>query len=45
MYLHEPNKYIKDYVGQKRDRTVRDLPPLVYLVEEGSEDFKEDLMR
>ncbi|RAJ14614.1 M1 family metallopeptidase [Olleya aquimaris] len=38
----EPNKEIKDMVAQ-RGMSLSDLPPLVYMVEEGSEDFKEDM--
>lgn len=40
----EPNKYIKDYLA-KQGRTVKDLMPLVYMVEEGSEDFNESLKK
>ncbi len=39
---NEPNKEIKDMVVQ-RGMQMSDLPPLVYLVEEGSEDFKESM--
>ncbi|MCF1420173.1 M1 family metallopeptidase [Mangrovimonas futianensis] len=38
----EPNKYVKDIVAQ-RGMKISDLPPLVYMVEEGSEDYKESL--
>ncbi|MGB6267421.1 MAG: M1 family metallopeptidase [Olleya sp.] len=38
----EPNKEIKDMVAA-RGMSLSDLPPLVYMVEEGSEDFKEDM--
>ena len=38
----EPNQWIKDYVSQ-RGMEVSDLPPLVYMVEEGSEEFEESL--
>ena len=38
----EPNQWIKDYVAQ-RGMEVSDLPPLVYMVEEGSEEFEESL--
>lgn len=38
----EPNKYVKDIVAQ-RGMKMSDLPPLVYMVEEGSEDYKESL--
>ncbi len=37
-----PNQYIKDYL-KKHNRKVSDLRPLVYLVEEGSEEFKEEM--
>lgn len=43
MYVtSEPNAAIKKLVEQ-RGMQMSDLPPLVYLVEEGSEDFKESL--
>lgn len=38
----EPNQWIKDYVAQ-RGMEISDLPPLVYMVEEGSEEFEESL--
>ncbi|AJR03633.1 M1 family metallopeptidase [Siansivirga zeaxanthinifaciens] len=38
----EPNKYIKD-LAKENNRSLSDLPPLVYLVEEGSDEFKETL--
>ena len=38
----KPNKQIKDF-AQQRGIKVSDLPPLVYLVEEGSEDYDESL--
>jgi hypothetical protein len=38
----EPNQYIKDYVKEK-EISLSDLVPLVYMVEEGSEEFKESL--
>ncbi len=38
----EPNEYIKDIV-KKRDMKMEDLPPLVYMVEEGSEEFTEKM--
>ncbi len=38
----KPNQFIKDYVAE-RNRTVNDLPPLVYFVEEGSDDFDKDM--
>ncbi len=37
-----PNQYIKDYL-KKHDRKVSDLRPLVYMVEEGSDEFKEEM--
>ncbi len=37
-----PNQYIKDYL-KKQNRKVSDLRPLVYMVEEGSEEFKEEM--
>lgn len=37
-----PNQWIKDYVAQ-RGMQLSDLPPLVYMVEEGSEEFVEAL--
>ncbi|MBP0904473.1 M1 family metallopeptidase [Mariniflexile gromovii] len=40
----EPNKYIKDYLA-KNNRTVKDLLPLVYMVEEGSDEFKAELKK
>ncbi|MBT8303840.1 MAG: M1 family metallopeptidase [Bacteroidia bacterium] len=39
---NEPNQYVKDIV-QQRGMQMSDLPPLVYMVEEGSEDFKESM--
>ncbi|MFD2823024.1 M1 family metallopeptidase [Lacinutrix iliipiscaria] len=39
---NEPNAEVKEIVKQ-RGMKMSDLPPLVYLVEEGSEDFNEDL--
>ncbi len=38
----EPNTFIKD-MAKQRGRKIEDLPPLVYLVEEGSEDFKKEM--
>ncbi|MFI0428349.1 M1 family metallopeptidase [Mariniflexile sp. HMF6888] len=38
----EPNQYIKEYL-EKNGRTVKDLIPLVYMVEDGSDDYKEEL--
>ena len=38
----EPNKFIKD-MAKERGRDLKDLPPLVYMVEEGSEEFKEEM--
>ena len=38
----EPNKFIKD-MAKERGRDLKDLPPLVYMVEEGSEEFKADM--
>ncbi|MFY0712847.1 M1 family metallopeptidase [Seonamhaeicola sp. NFXS20] len=38
----KPNKFIKDLVNE-RGGNINDLPPLVYLVEEGGEDFSEDM--
>lgn len=40
----EPNQYIKEYL-EKNGRTVKDLVPLVYMVEEGSDDYKEELKK
>jgi aminopeptidase N len=37
-----PNQYIKDYL-KKQNRKVSDLRPLVYMVEESSEEFKEEM--
>ncbi|WP_010136976.1 M1 family metallopeptidase [Ochrovirga pacifica] len=37
-----PNKFIKD-LAAKRNRKVEEFPPLVYFVEEGSEDYKEGM--
>ena len=39
---NEPNQQMKNMVAQ-RGMQISDLPPLVYLVEEGSADFKESL--
>ena len=39
---NEPNQQMKNMVAQ-RGMKISDLPPLVYLVEEGSNDFKESL--
>ena len=38
----EPNKVIKD-IAKERGVKLKDLPPLVYMVEEGSEDYKEEM--
>ncbi len=38
----EPNKWIKDFTA-RRGMELSELPPLVYMVEEGSEEFKESL--
>ncbi|MFD0989707.1 M1 family metallopeptidase [Mariniflexile jejuense] len=38
----KPNQYIKDYLA-KNNRSLKDLRPLVFMVEEGSDEFKEDL--
>ncbi|MCF7567248.1 M1 family metallopeptidase [Sabulilitoribacter arenilitoris] len=38
----KPNKFIKD-VAKENGKELKDLPPLVYMVEEGSEDFKEEM--
>ncbi|WP_372753905.1 M1 family metallopeptidase [Mariniflexile sp.] len=38
----EPNQYIKDYLA-KNGRTMKDMRPLVFMVEEGSDEFKEEL--
>ncbi|MBT8268584.1 MAG: M1 family metallopeptidase [Bacteroidia bacterium] len=38
----EPNQWIKDFAAQ-RGMEMSDLPPLVYMVEEGSEEFEESL--
>lgn len=38
----EPNQYIKEYL-EKNNRTIKDLIPLVYMVEEGSGDYKENM--
>ncbi|ALJ06139.1 aminopeptidase [Pseudalgibacter alginicilyticus] len=40
----KPNQYIKDYVKEK-DLKMKDLVPLVYMVEEGSEEFKENMKK
>ncbi|WP_344789212.1 M1 family metallopeptidase [Postechiella marina] len=40
----KPNQYIKDYL-KSQGRTIKDLVPLVYMVEEGSADFKESLKK
>ena len=39
---NEPTQQIKDMV-KARGMSLSDLPPLVYMVEEGSEDYKEDM--
>jgi len=39
---NEPNQQMRDMV-EKRGMKISDLPPLVYLVEEGSKDFSESL--
>ncbi len=39
-----PNQYIKDYL-KERGKTVNDLIPLVYTVEEGSSDFKKSMLK
>lgn len=39
---NEPTKAMKEYMAE-RNLTEADLPPLVYLAEEGSEDYNEDL--
>ncbi|GAA4290184.1 M1 family metallopeptidase [Aestuariibaculum suncheonense] len=38
----KPNKYIKDYMA-KVGRSLDNLVPLVFMVEEGSEDYSDDL--
>ena len=38
----EPNKALKD-MAKEAGRDLKDLPPLVYMVEEGSEDYKEKM--
>ncbi|TXG38741.1 M1 family metallopeptidase [Seonamhaeicola maritimus] len=38
----EPNTFIKD-MAKERGANLKSLPPLVYMVEEGSEDFKDDM--
>jgi hypothetical protein len=38
----EPNQFIKDYV-KEQGISIKDLVPLVYMVEEGSEEFKEKM--
>ncbi len=38
----EPNQFIKD-MAKERGASLKDLPPLVYMVEEGSEDYKEEM--
>ncbi len=38
----KPNQFIKDYL-KKNNRKVKDLIPLVYMVEEGSEDYKSSM--
>ncbi|MEP1489757.1 MAG: M1 family metallopeptidase [Algibacter sp.] len=40
----KPNQYIKDYL-KERGKTIRNLVPLVYMVEEGSVDYKESLKK
>lgn len=37
-----PNQYVRD-IAKQRGIKLEDLPPLVYLVEEGSEDYKEEM--
>lgn len=37
-----PNQYIKDYV-KEQGQSMSDLPPLVYMVEEGSDAFKTEM--
>ena len=39
---NEPNQQARE-IAQQRGMKLSDLPPLVYLVEEGSEDFKEEM--
>ena len=39
---NEPNQYVKDIVKQ-RGMKMSDLPPLVYMVEEGSEEYNEGM--
>jgi hypothetical protein len=39
---NEPTKAMKEYMAE-RNLTLADLPPLVYLAEEGSEDYNEEL--
>ena len=39
----KPNKFIKD-LAKERGRELSDLPPLVYMVEEGSEEFNEGML-
>ncbi len=39
---NEPNKQARE-IAEQRGMKLSDLPPLVYLVEEGSEDFKEEM--
>ncbi|WP_282134346.1 M1 family metallopeptidase [Seonamhaeicola maritimus] len=38
----EPNTFIKD-MAKERGANLKSLPPLVYMVEEGSEDFKDNM--
>ncbi|MEN3322981.1 M1 family metallopeptidase [Mariniflexile soesokkakense] len=40
----EPNQYIKNYL-EKNGRTINNLVPLVFMVEEGSYEFKEELKK
>ena len=40
----EPNAYIKN-IAKQQGRDLKDLPPLVYMVEEGSEDYKESMKK
>ena len=40
----EPNQFIKDYV-KEQGISIKDLVPLVYMVEEGSEEFKEKMKK
>ncbi len=40
----KPNRFVKD-LAEERGMKLKDLPPLVYLVEEGSEDFKSEMKK